>query len=471
MRKLTWKFSGALLLIVVVSVGLMAYLTNLSTAREFQQYISRGNTAYTQSLASSLGDLYAGEGGWSKAQDILQSLPGGATERILVADGFGIIVADTAGEWLGETTQEVGLDDGTPITVSGQVVGRLYVLASGMGGMGSMGRGHMGGRVTTTMPMAVTAEEDFLDQVNDSLWKVGLIAAAAALLIGLFLTRQITRPVQALISGARNIAGGNLTYRVKVKSRDEIGELADSFNAMASNLEKVEQSRRQLTADVTHELRTPLTVIEGTVDGIIDGVFQPDQGHLLSIKEQTALLTQLISDLRDLSLAESGQLKLNLTATDMSELLQQVVSRYEIQAHEKNVDLMMEGNQEVPKVMVDPVRMGQVISNLLTNAIRHTPSSGSISVTIKSNKDGLTVAIADTGEGIGTEDLSHIFERFYRSGGSRTRKEGGTGLGLAIVKQMVEAHGGKVWVESQPGKGSVFYILLSLASDKSGINP
>ena len=455
MRSLTWKLGGALLLIVVVSVGLMAYLTNLSTTREFQQYISRGNMMYTQSLADSLGDLYAEEQGWNNIQETLRSLPLSTSVRILVTDSSGVIIADTAREWLGKESAEVSLSDGTPITVSGQTVGSLYLLTSG-----GMVRGHMGGRIPQAIPMVVTSEEDFLERVNDSLWKVGLIAVAVALVIGLILTRQITRPVRALISGARHLTKGELSYRVTVKSRDEIGELADSFNIMASSLEKGEQSRRQLTADIAHELRTPLTVIEGTVDGIIDGVFQPDTEHLRSIKEQTALLTHLISDLRDISLAESGQLKLNLTSTDMVELVRRVVSNYEINAREKNIRIKLEEEPQISEIEADTVRMEQVISNLLVNAIRHTPSSGSISVTIKNDEGGLAISVADTGEGIAQDDLPHVFERFYRSGSSRSRKEGGTGLGLAIVKQMVEAHGGKVWVESKKGTGSIFSILL-----------
>jgi len=403
-RSLTWKLGGALLLIVVVSVGLMAYLTNLSTTREFQQYVSRGNMMYTQSLADSLGDLYAEEQDWNNIQGILQRLPLSTSERILVTDSSGVIIADTAREWLGKESKDVGLSDGTPITVSGQTVGSLYLLTSGEV---VTGRGHMGGRISQTIPMVVTNEEDFLERVNDSLWKVGLIAVAVALVIGLILTRQITRPVRALISGARHLTKGELSYRVTVKSRDEIGELADSFNIMASSLEKGEQSRRQLTADIAHELRTPLTVIEGTVDGIIDGVFQPDNEHLRSIKEQTALLTHLISDLRDISLAESGQLELNLTSTDMVELVRRVVSNYEMNAREKSIRIKLEEEPQISELEADTVRMEQVISNLLTNAIRHTPSGGSISVTIKNDTGGLAISVAWDAEccGVGTSLL------------------------------------------------------------------
>ena len=459
MRSLIWKLSGALLLIVIVSVGLMAYLTNLSTTREFQQYVSRGNMMYAQSLADSLGDLYAEERSWNTFQELLQTLPLSTSESILVTDSSGVIIADTSREWLGKEAEDVALSGGTPIKVSGQIVGNLYLLTSSSMGAGR-GRGPISGRSSQTIPVVITAEEDFLDQVNDSLWKVGLIAAAVALVIGLVLTRQIIRPVRTLISGARHLTKGELSYRVDVKSRDEIGELAGSFNIMASSLEKGEQSRQQLTADITHELRTPLTVIEGTVDGIIDGVFKPDTEHLRTVKEQVLILTHLISDLRDLSLAESGQLKLNLTSTDIVELVRRMISNYEINTREKSIRIKLEEATQIPEIKIDPVRMEQVISNLLTNAIRHTPPGGSISVTIKKEKGELGISVADTGEGISPEDLPHVFERFYRAGSSRARKEGGIGLGLAIVKQMVEAHGGKVWVESKMGTGSIFSILL-----------
>jgi signal transduction histidine kinase len=345
-RSLNWKLNGALLLIVLIAVALMAYLTNLNTASEFRQMM--------------------------------------------------------------------------------------------------MGRGYMGGQM---MASPEITEEDVLDQVNDSLWKAGLITAAVALVTGLILTRQITRPVKALITGARRLSKGELSYRVKTRSNDEIGELADSFNSMAATLEQVEQSRRQLTADIAHELRTPLTIIEGTVEGILDDVFEADNEHLNSIKEQTLLLTHLINDLRDISLAESGQLTLNVQSTDIVDLAERVILSYQPNAGEKNIRL-------------DPVRIEQVISNLLRNAIHHTPAGGSITVTLGRVDNSLELSVSDTGEGINPDDLPHVFERFYRSGTSRSRNEGGTGLGLAIAKQMVEAHGGTVTVESTPGKGSTFRISL-----------
>jgi len=279
--------------------------------------------------------------------------------------------------------------------------------------------------------------------------------------------------VRALSRGAHHIAEGDLDYRVKIKSKDEIGELALSFNSMADSLEKSKQARRRLATDIAHELRTPLSVIEGMVDGMLDGVFKPTRDNLNSIREETALLTRLIADLRDLSLAESGQLKLELAPTDMVELVRRKLSQAELKARGKNIGLKIHAAGKIPEVKVDSTRIEQVTSNLLDNAIRHTPVKGSVTVSINVvtsdyahhiDQRHLVISVADSGEGIPAEHLPDIFERFYRVENSRSRSAGGVGLGLAIVKQMVEAHGGKVWVESEPGKGSTFYVALPITA-------
>jgi len=467
-RRLSWKLGGALLLMVVVSVGLMAYLANLSTTREFRQYISQGGMMYTQSVGDSLSQFYSQRESWADTQEILGNLLRSRNDRLIVTDSSEVIVGDTTEEWLGRGVKEVGLVNGTSIIVSGQEVGKLYVLSSGMG----PGMGRTGGRDSPVSPMLDAAEQNFLNRVNNSLWIAGLIAIAVALLLGLILTRQITKPIHTLIRGASQVAKGNLDYRVEVKSKDELGELAQSFNDMAYSLDRSEQSRQRLIADIAHELRTPLTIIEGTVNGILDGVFDQDHEHLVSIKEQTGLLTRLVSDLRDLSLAEAGQLKLELVLTNLVDLVSRKLSQAEARAREKNVQLILNVAQELPDVNVDPDRMEQVIANLMTNAIRHTPAGGSITISMEAVTDdrdqqirrpSLIISVADTGEGIAPEHLPHVFDRFYRAGDSRARREGGAGLGLAIVKQMVAAHGGKVWVESKLGKGSIFYVALPIA--------
>ena len=331
-----------------------------------------------------------------------------------------------------------------------------------------MGGGMMGGQAFAQ------AERDFRDNLGQTLWIAGLFGVALAIFLGSLFTRQIVAPLDKETMAARRLAQGDLGQRVDIGGSGEIAELGRSFNLMASSLDGSQQSRRRLMADIAHELRTPLTVIEGTVDGVLDGIFKPDAEHLGSIKEQALLLTHLINDLRDLSSAESGQLQLELVPTNMVELVNRKLSQVELKAREKNIRLRLNAPQGVPRVYVDPVRMEQVIANLMTNAIRHTPAGGSVTVAIETmkgdssrqiDKPHLVISVADSGEGIAPEHLRHIFERFYRVEHSRSRSEGGTGLGLAIVKQMTQAHGGKVWAKSEAGKGSIFYVALPLREE------
>ena len=475
MIRLSWKLTGAVLLVVVICVGLMAYLVNLSTTNEFRQYIYQGNMMRTQQIADSLSQFYSQNQEWSGVDIILEGLIWSGNTRLVVADSSGLVVGDTDGDWLGRYTDQVGLEEGTPVIVSGNEVGEFYPLTSIQGHGQGQGQGQgtdwqVGGQGASSSTVVLDAfQQDFLDQVNRSLWLAGAIGTAVALLFGFILARYLTKPINELSRGAHHIAMGDLKYRVKVGSKDEIGELAQTFNFMASNLEMSEQSRRQLMADVAHELRTPLTVIGGTIDGMLDGVFKPDAEHLDTIKEQNALLTRLIGDLRDLSLAESGQLKLEKTLTDMIELVRRILSQFEVSAKEKGNKLQIKAASGLPQLTIDPVRIVQAISNLLANAIRHTPAGDTISISMEVrdnsqqfDKKHLLISVADTGEGIPPEHLPHIFDRFYRAKPSRSRSEGGAGLGLAIAMQMVQAHSGRLWVESELGKGSIFYIALPI---------
>lgn len=472
MRSLSWKLAGAMLLIVFISVGLMAYFTNINTTREFNQYLSQGNQKYIQNTSNTLSQLYSQEGNWNGVQSLLSGFLRSPNDRLIVADAAGTIIGDTAKQWLGKTASSVGLSSSTSITVSGKDVGELYLITSQTGS----GMGYMGGKKSNpsaTPSSVITSEQSFIDRFNNFLLITGLIVAAIALIIGLILTHQITRPIKALINGARQITRGNLRHRVEIKAKDELNELGQSFNTMAASLDKAEQERRRIVADIAHDLRTPLTVIEGTVTGIQDGVFKPDKEHLDTIKEQTSLLTRLTSDLRDLSLAESGQLKLVLAPTDLADLVRSKASQFEIKAREKGISMKLDIAEDLPKITIDPARIDQVLANLITNAIRHTPS-GSITISIRQvnrdtahqiNNPSLILSVVDTGEGIAPEHLPHIFERFYRVQQSRVRSDGGSGLGLAIVKQLVQAHGGQAWVESQEGKGSKFSFSLPLGGN------
>jgi len=469
MRSLTWKLTGALLFIVVISIGLMAYLVNRSTTSQFQQYVIQGNAMHTQGIDNSLAAFYSEQQSWNGVQTILPGMLRMDGDRLIVANSNGIVVADTAGSTVGRSADELGLTAyGTAIVVSGRQAGSFYYLAYGSGGM--MGGGMMGMMgVSQPAPANINLETQFLSAADRSLWIAGLAAVAAALLVGILLTQWLTRPIRALTKGARQISEGNFNYRVETRSNDEVGVLVQSFNTMAANLTRSEQTRRRMTADIAHELRTPLTIIEGTVDGMLDGVFTCDRENLTTVKEQTVLLTRLIGDLRDLSLAESGQLKLELAQEDIIELIKRKLVQLEVTATEHGLQLTLDVQGIIPQLTIDRMRIEQVIANLLTNAIHHTPHGGRIMVSVKTTMAGQSeqsalIAVSDTGEGIAAEHLPHIYERFYRVSDSRARSEGGTGLGLAIVKHLVQAHGGKVWAESEPGKGSTFFFTLPAVS-------
>ena len=462
MRSLSWKIGLSLLLVVAVSVGVTAYLTHHRTTSEFSNFMSESRSSYLERTEQTLTDFYTKNGSWSGVQNLIQSLPTFINDRLILADSSGTIIGDTNAQWLGETVQSVGLFKPTSIVVSGQEVGKLYLLSSGM----VIVQFVPPGGALSGQPPPSSPEQRFLSHVNTSLIIAGVVGAAVAILLGLFLTRQFTKPIRALKKGAARIAKGDLAYRVDVKSRDEFGELANSFNSMAASLDGSEQSRRRLFADIAHELRTPLSVIGGTVDAMLDGVYEPNADNLNSIKEETEVLTTLVGELRDLTLAESGHLKLEFEPTNLAELVRRRVSQADVIARGKNVTLRMDIAEGLPEIEADGRRIEQVVANLLDNALNHTPSGGIVMVAVSRDKDGVLVSVSDTGEGVPAEDLSHIFERFYRVDDARSRKTGGAGLGLAIAKQMVELHGGRIWVESEVGKGSKFSFTLPVTQQK-----
>jgi signal transduction histidine kinase len=238
--------------------------------------------------------------------------------------------------------------------------------------------------------------------------------------------------------------------------------LGQSFNSMAATLQRQEEERRSMLADIAHELRTPLSVLRGNLEAMLDGLLEPRHEQLSVLHEQSVALSRLIDDLRTLSLAAEGHLELHRQPTDVAELARRVVGEMEAGAKEREIALSVEAPESLPRPALDSDRIGQVLRNLIDNALRYTPASGRVRVTVRPQAEGVTVTVSDTGAGIAREDLPHVFDRFYRADGSRTRATGGSGLGLAIVKQLVEAHGGEVRAESDPGRGSVFSFALPL---------
>jgi signal transduction histidine kinase len=304
------------------------------------------------------------------------------------------------------------------------------------------------------------ADEAFLSGVRRTLFVGALIAGGAAVLITLFLSGRIVRPVEQLTEAAQRMEKGDLSVRVAVESDDEMGQLAHAFNAMAGGLEQQERLRRNLTSDVAHELRTPLTNLRGYLEAARDGLLMPDAAYVDNLYEETMLLSRLVADLQDLAQAEAGQLHLVRRPVVLAAIVEQAVAALRPQADEKGLTLTADLPPDLPQVDVDPERIGQVLRNLLSNAMAHTPQGGEITVSARAEDGMISAAVSDTGEGIPADALPYVFDRFYRADKSRARETGGAGLGLAIVKQLVVAHGGTVSVASEPGRGSTFTFTL-----------
>ncbi len=270
--------------------------------------------------------------------------------------------------------------------------------------------------------------------------------------------RQVAAPVGDLMEAAGRVEAGDYSARVPERGPREVRSLAQAFNAMTARLQSNEAQRRKLLADVTHELRTPLTVIQGNLEGIVDGVYPADEAHLTPILEETRVLARLIDDLRTLSLAESGALKLHREPTDLAVLAGETAAAFRVPAQEAGVELNVTLDDPMPLVDVDPLRLREVLSNLIANALRYTPRGGSIHLTGAAEAHRLTLAVRDTGAGIAPELLPHIFDRFYKSEESR-----GSGLGLAIARNLVAAHGGVITAESAPGQGTTILVALPRA--------
>ncbi len=306
--------------------------------------------------------------------------------------------------------------------------------------------------------------------VTETLLLGGLAAVAAAVLVSLFVSREVVAPVQALNRASQRIAEGHYTERVDVRSdlprsrQDELAGLAHSFNRMAETLEKTESMRRQLIGDVTHELRTPLTAIQGYMEGLMDGVLPADESTYQIVSAEAGRLKRLVDDLQELSRIEAGAFELHRQALDIASLLQRACLRLERQYAEKGVQLTADLPENLPPVWADEDRLNQVLTNLLGNALQYTPAGGSVHLSASVHGSQLTVTVSDTGVGIAAEHLPHLFTRFYRVDKSRSRAGGGSGIGLTIARHLVEAHGGRIWAESQGlGKGSAFSFSLPLA--------
>lgn len=305
--------------------------------------------------------------------------------------------------------------------------------------------------------------------VYEAVTYAALAALIAAILASFFISRQVVTPMLHMMSLSQRIAEGEYQERLalpggqQADQTDELGQLALRFNQMADKLEKTETIRRQLIGDVTHELRTPLTAVKGYLEGLMDGVLPADPETYEQIHSEIDRLQRLVNDLQELSRVEAGAIQLNLAPVPPERLIERIQSTLGRQFEDKNIQLVTDVEPGLPNLFVDKDRIIQVLTNLVGNALQYTPNGGKVSISVRREKSEILFAVKDTGIGISTEQLTFIFNRFYRTDKSRNRASGGSGIGLTIAKALVQAHQGKIWAESNgEGKGSTFSFLIPL---------
>ena len=333
---------------------------------------------------------------------------------------------------------------------------------------------HMAAMAEVMGEQSSELEEDFFlnfrSAVTEAIAIAGVAAFLAALIVSWFVSRQVVRPVREIMVASRRIAEGHYDERVGVPGnaeRDELDELAQlalSFNQMAARLEQTESRRLELIGNVAHELRTPLASIKGYMEGLIDGVLPADAATFQQVYREADRLQRLVHDLQELSRVEAGAYELNLHPVPPERLVGGVTARLGRQFGEKGVALETDLPPDLPPVLADEDRIGQVLLNLVGNALQYTPSGGRVRLSVRREGGMVAFAVQDTGIGIAPEHLMHVFERFYRVDRSRSRAGGGSGIGLTIARYLVEAHGGRITAASDgPGRGATFRFVLPVA--------
>jgi signal transduction histidine kinase len=446
MRSLQFRLLLAFTLVTMITMSATLFFTNQATKRAINQFGERIDQARMSRIESELSQYYSEQEGWEGIQSLAEQWATLNEQRLILTDTSGVVIADSDGVLLGQVYTPDS--PGRPISPQG-IEGAIGILYPGPESPPELG---------------VSSFRIVYWLVGRFLLLGGLLAIAIWFLISFFLSRRIFAPVQALSTAARHLGKGDFSQRVQVKGVGEFTELASTFNSMASELERTEQLRRNMVADASHEIRSPLSNIKGYLAAIRDGIKKPDADTMHLINRETDTLSRLADDLQDLSLADSGALKLKLRPENVSALLNEAISSIQTRAEAKGVSISTELVEKLLPANVDYDRITQVLHNLLDNALTHTPAGGTIVVNAKQQGKWIEVSVADTGEGIPAEDLPNIFERFYRVDKSRARATGGSGLGLTIAKRLVQAHGGSIEVKSELGKGSRFSFTLPKAA-------
>lgn len=435
----------AFALVALAAIGSVLLITQQSISSEVHTFMMRGSMMGFSTLVEDLEAYYQANGTWQGVEALLQNArPGqgrgmmGRGPWLRVANAQGSVVADNQNTPQGKLTAAERKSAIALRNARGQVTGYLMVAGSS----------------------ELDSERQLLAGLTRAGWIAAGISGALALVLALLLSYSLLRPVGELTRAAAKMAGGDLSQRVMVRGKDEIGSLGQAFNHMAASLEQANQARRAMTADIAHELRTPIAIQRAHLEALEDGVYPLSVENLRPVLEQTESLTRLVEDLRTLALADAGELLLERSIVDLPVLVQRVVERFQPEAERRKIRLEVDASQSLTGLALDGGRVEQILNNLLSNALRFTPEMGVISVCVKQDGEWAEVRVADSGSGIPPEAMPRLFERFYRVDKSRSREAGGTGLGLAIARQLALAHGGDLTAANRPEGGAEFVLRL-----------
>jgi len=442
-------------LVVFATIAVMLWVAQQTTGYEVRAFMFRGGMVGLDQLASDLENYYNQHQTWSGVESTITLGQGKGkqmgmgmgqgrmmSQQLLLADAGGNIVFNSGQDGLGKLSAEQQKNAIELHSSSNALVGYLYT----EGGM--------------TVNPAVS--NNLINRLTKAAWYAAGVSGFLALILALLLSFSLLHPINELTSAAKAMAGGDLSQRVDIKGKDELGTLGEAFNHMASSIETAEQNRRSMTFDIAHELRTPLAVQRANLEALQDGIYPLTPENLQPILDQTNLLTRLVSDLRTLASAESGELKLNPVEIDTADLLEGLCDQYISSAASRNIELVLDipERKSCPHIQADPDRLAQIFHNLIANALRYTPDGGKIYLRETCSEGKLKFQIQDTGPGIPEDALPHVFERFYRADSSRSRDEGGSGLGLAIARQLALAHFGELTAANAPEGGAIFTLVL-----------
>jgi two-component system sensor histidine kinase BaeS len=446
--RLVVAFAG----VAVLAVGVLGVLIWATTESEVSSLVETRRTETAADVAAALADAYTAGGSWSGA-DLR------AARMLATSSGATLVVRDSAGATVR----------------GGPGFGMGMGMGSGMMGMGAAEDGPLGaplevdvvaggtqvGTAELRFPVATPEAEQ---QVRSALGRTvlwgGLLAAALAVAAGLLVARRIVRPLRSLTTAARSLAAGDRSARADGGSEPaELGELGRAFDRMAETIEREDLLRRAFAADVAHELRTPLTIAQGELEALVDGVEEPTPERLRSLHEETLRLARIVADVETLAAAEGARLRLERRRIDLAEVAREAVSHLHAQADASGLRLTTQ--LESVTVDADPARLEQIARNLLGNALKFTPSGGSVAVSVAAANGDARLVVEDSGPGIPEDELPHVFERFWR--GRHGRAATGSGIGLAVVAELTRAHGGRIEATSRPGGGARFTVTLPRA--------